>query len=195
MKTYGITGGIGMGKSTVAKIIAERGMVVVDTDDLARQLVRPGEPALAEIKNAFGPGVFLVTGELDRDALAGIVFRDEVARKELEAILHPRIQHLWKLRLATARDQGQAHAAVVIPLLFETGAECELDLVICVGCSIATQLDRLRSRGWTPDQIRQRIAAQMPLTDKMARAQRVIWNEGDLDVLARQCHEIISPAI
>jgi dephospho-CoA kinase len=192
VKTYGVTGGIGMGKSTVAGILAGRGVAVVDTDDLARLLVRPGEPALAEIRTAFGAAVFDAAGELDRDALAGIVFRDAEARKKLEAILHPRIQQRWQVQLANRRIEGRAHAAVIIPLLFETGAESEFDRVICVACAAVTQQRRLRLRGWTPDQIQQRISAQMPVADKMARAQRVIWNEGDLETLARQCDRILA---
>jgi len=194
MKTYGITGGIGTGKSAVAEILAGSGVAVVDTDDLARQLVSRGEPALAEIRTAFGAKVLEASGDLDRSVLAGIVFRDAEARRKLESILHPRIHHLWRAQLATWRHAARTRAAVIIPLLFETGAEAEFDQVICVACSTTTQQQRLRSRGWTPDQIRQRIAAQMPLADKMTRAQRVIWNEGDLEVLARQCQEIISRA-
>jgi dephospho-CoA kinase len=193
MKTFGITGGIGMGKSTVAAILAGRGVAVVDTDDLARQAVRRGEPALAEIRMTFGAAVFEASGELNREALADVVFRNEVARKKLEAILHPRIQQLWQAQLATWRQEGRSQAAVIIPLLFETGAESEFDTVICIACSAVVQQQRLHARGWTPDQIRHRIAAQMPVVDKLARAHRVIWNEGDLDVLARQCDRIFSP--
>src|SRR5262245_50040960 len=106
MKTYGITGGIGMGKSTIAGVLAQRGVSVVDTDDLARQVVQPGEAALAEIRSAFGDGVFEPSGGLSRAALAAIVFRDEMARKRLEAILHPRIRQLWQAQLITWEKEG-----------------------------------------------------------------------------------------
>lgn len=187
MTSFGITGGVGMGKSTVASLLAQRGVAVVDTDELARGIVRPGEPAVEEIRSAFGPAVFGAAGELNREALAAIVFPDEIARKKLEAILHPRIQQLWQTQLAAWRKEGRAQAAVVIPLLFETGVESEFDLVVCVACSSPTQRGRLAARGWTPEQIEQRNSAQLPVTDKMARAHRVIWSEGNLDVLAAQC--------
>ena len=181
-----------MGKSTVAEILAQRSVAVVDTDDLARLLVRPGEPALEEIRGAFGSGVFHTTQELNREALAALVFRDESARKQLETILHPRIQRLWQAQLATWRSQGHKQAAVVIPLLFETNVESEFDTVVCIACSAKTQRQRLRRRGWSPEQIEQRVSAQMPIAEKMSRAHRVIWNEGDLDVLTQQCDRVLS---
>lgn len=183
-----------MGKSTVAEILAQHGVAVVDTDDLARQVVRPGEPALEQIRSEFGPTVFDASRALNREALAGVVFRDEAARRKLEAILHPRIQQLWQRQLAVWKGEGRTQAAVVIPLLFETGSESEFDAVLCIACSPATQRQRLSSRGWTTEQIEQRIAAQMPIAEKMSRAHRVVWNEGDLAGLARQCDCILSTA-
>lgn len=194
MKTYGVTGGIGMGKSTVAEFLARRGVAVVDTDDLARQVVRPGERALEEIRDAFGPAVFQASGDLDRDALAEVVFGDKTRRKRLEAILHPRIQQLWQDRLAAWRSEGRAQAAVIIPLLFETGAETAFDIVVCVACSAATQQQRLRARGWSAVQIQQRNEAQWSVSEKLARAHRVLWTEGDLEVLARQCDRVFRVA-
>jgi dephospho-CoA kinase len=181
-----------MGKSTVAGILAQRGVAVVDTDELARLLVRPGEPALDQIRSAFGPAVFRASQELNREALAEVVFRDESARKQLEAILHPRIRQRWRAQLDGWRMEGRQRAAVIIPLLFETGAESEFDSVVCIACSTGTQRQRLGHRGWTPEQIEQRVSAQMPIGEKMARAHRVIWNEGDLEVLARQCDRVLS---
>ena len=192
MMTLGLTGGIGMDKSTVADLLARRGAAVVDTDELARLVVRPGESAVEEIRNAFGSAVFHPTRELNREALADVVFRDSVARRKLEAILHPRIQKLWQAQLAAWEREGRKQAVVVIPLLFETGVELEFDTVVCVACSLATQRQRLQKRGWTPEQTDQRISAQMPIAEKMSRAHRVIWNEGDLDVLSLQCDRVLS---
>ena len=192
VKTYGITGGIGMGKSTVATLLTRRGVAVVDTDDLAREVVRPGQPALEEIRREFGESVFNALGELNREAMAGVVFGDEVARKKLESILHPRIQQRWQSQLATWRSEGRNEGCVIIPLLFETRAEAEFDAVVCIACSVTTQWKRLSSRGWTGEQIEQRISAQMPIAEKMARAHRVVWSEGQVDMLARQC-DLIFP--
>lgn len=193
VKTYGITGGIGMGKSATAQILRERAVAVVDTDDLARQAVRKGEPALNEIRAAFGESVFNSAGELDRDGLAGVVFPDAAARRKLEAILHPRIQQLWRDQLEAWRREGRSLAVVIVPLLYETQAESEFDTVICIACTAVTQQQRLQSRGLRPDQIQQRVSAQMPVVEKMARAHRVLWSEGNLDVLARQCERVITP--
>jgi dephospho-CoA kinase len=191
MKTFGITGGIGMGKSTAAAILRERSIAVVDTDDLARQIVEPGQPALAEIQNAFGRGLIGSYGKLKRDQLATLVFSDAAARTKLEAILHPRIQQLWETQLAAWRAEGRAVSAVVIPLLFETKAESAFDSIICLACSDATQHARLASRGWSPDQIKQRIASQMPVAEKMSRSNLVVWTEGDIASTAAQMERII----
>ncbi len=192
MKTFGITGGIGMGKSTTAAILRDRGVAVVDTDDFARQIVQPGQPALREIQNTFGHDLVGSDGQLKRDQLAALVFADSAAREKLEAILHPRIQRLWETQLEVWRAEGRAVAAVVIPLLFETNAEAAFDSIICLACSDATQRVRLAVRGWSPDQIKQRVAAQMPVAEKMSRADHVVWTEGDIATTAKQLERIIS---
>lgn len=191
MKTFGLTGGIGMGKSTAAQILRERGVAVVDTDDLARQVVAPGQPALAEVQQAFGPGVLGPDGQLQRAELARIVFSDPAARQQLEAILHPRIRDLWSAQLQSWREEGKPVAVVVIPLLFETQAESSFDSVVCVACSATAQRERLSARRWTPEQMAQRNAAQMPVAEKMQRSNYVIWTEGGLDVHAQQWEPIL----
>lgn len=190
MKTFGLTGGIGMGKSTAAQWLQSRGIAVVDTDELSRAVVEPGQPALREVEEAFGRGVIGPDGQLRREELARIVFADTSARKKLETILHPRIRQLWLSQLGKWREENRAVAVVVIPLLFETGAEKEFDAVVCVACSAATQQERLRSRGWTDDSIRSRNAAQLPVDQKMERSNYVAWTEGELDVLHRQLERI-----
>jgi dephospho-CoA kinase len=191
-----------MGKSTAARFLQERGAQIVDTDELARQLVQPGQPALSEIQVVFGKNIVAPDGQLRRDELARIVFADAAARKKLEAILHPRIQERWLAQLETwraapkrsdgGRRENRALAVVVIPLLFETRAESHFDKIICVACSAPTQRNRLLERGWTPEQIEQRIAAQMPVEQKIARADFVIWTEGALDAHARQLDRILT---
>ena len=191
MKVFGLTGGIGMGKSAAAQSLQNRGVPVVDTDVLARQMVEPGRPALQEIRLAFGEQMIGPDGRLRREALARIVFSDPAARQQLENITHPRIRESWMQQIELWRLERRAHAVVVIPLLFETGAERELDATICVACSAATRRQRLAERGWTVDEIHQRIAAQWPIDRKMARADFVVWTEGGLDVLADQLARII----
>jgi dephospho-CoA kinase len=190
MKLLGLTGGIGMGKSTAAEFLRSRGAQVVDTDELARQLVQPGQPALNEIQAAFGKKIVAPGGRLRRDELARIVFSDAPAREKLEAILHPRIRERWLAQIETWRRENRALAVVVIPLLFETRAESHFDKIICVACSAPTQRQRLLSRGWTPDQIKQRLAAQWPVEQKIARADFVVWTDGALDGHAQQLKRI-----
>jgi dephospho-CoA kinase len=192
MRTLGLTGGVGMGKSTCTQLLQARGARVVDTDELARQVVEPGAPALAEVQSAFGPEIVDAGGRLQREALAQRVFADHAARKKLEAILHPRIRALWEAQLETWRTEGRLLAVVVIPLLFETRAETTFDRVLCVACSAATQRERLRARGWTDEQLQQRIAAQMPIEEKLLRSHYVIWTEGGMDVHGQQLDRILS---
>jgi dephospho-CoA kinase len=193
-----------MGKSTAATLLAERGVTIVDTDLLARQLVEPGQSALDEIRRAFGADVIAPDGSLRRDQLARRVFSDPWARKTLEDILHPRIRKLWQSTLAEWRAAGDSVAGtargtrffcVVIPLLFETRAEKELDATLCVACSLATQHQRLSSRGWNAEQINQRIKSQLPIEEKMSRADYVIWNEASVEVLAVQLDRVLGSAI
>lgn len=186
MKLCGLTGGVGMGKSTAAGFFLQLGIRILDTDELARELVQPGQPAVAEIERAFGPGVMLAGGGVHRERLAHRVFSDAGARKELEAILHPRIRERWQAQVEIWRAVDCPAAMVVIPLLFETAAESQFDRIICVACSAAAQQERLRARGWPADQIHGRIAAQWPTAQKMARSHGVIWTEGSLEVHRRQ---------
>lgn len=191
MKLCGLTGGAGMGKSTAAGFLLQHGARVVDTDEIARQLVQPGQPALAEIRDRFGATVIAPDGSLRRDLLAQIVFASVTARRRLEAILHPRIRAAWLAQAETWRSENCPLAVVVIPLLFETRAESSFDKIICVACSPAAQRDRLAARGWPPAQIRQRIAAQLPVEQKLARSHFVIWSEGLPEVHRRQIAEIL----
>ncbi len=192
MKVCGLTGGVGMGKSTAAQFLRQHGAQVVDTDELARQLVEPGQPALMEIQAVFGKGIVAPDGQLRRDELAQIIFTDPAARKKLEDILHPRIRERWLAQVETWRRENRTLAVVVIPLLFETKAESHFDKTICAACSASAQRERLLARGWTPVQIQQRLAAQWPVEQKIARADFVVWTEGALDVPARQVERVLA---
>jgi dephospho-CoA kinase len=190
MRCYGLTGGIGMGKSTCARLLAERGVAAIDTDALARDLVEPGQPALQEISATFGSHLIDATGQLRRDALADLVFRDAGARHRLEAILHPRILKAWQEQVTQWRVEGRTLGVVVIPLLFETGAEAHFDATVCVACTAATQRARLRDRGWSQVEIQRRSAAQLPVEQKVSRSRFVIWSEGELAVHEAQIWRI-----
>ncbi len=192
MKTLGLTGGLGMGKSTAAEWLGARGVAVVDTDLLARQVVAPGQPALAEIQQQFGDEVVGPDGSLRREVLARIVFADAAARKRLEEITHPRIGQLWRAQLQAWREEARPRAVVVIPLLFETGAGKEFAATVCVGCSAWSQRQRLLARGWTAEQIELRLRAQWPLGEKMDRADFGVWTEGDRKWLGVQLDRILA---
>jgi len=192
MKLIGLTGGIAMGKSTSAKLLRERGLSVVDTDDLAREVAAPGQPALAKIISAFGSQMLAADGSLRRDELARIVFADESRRKQLESILHPPIRERWVSQVDSWKGEDKPLAVVVIPLLFETGADNYFDKIVCTACSAKTQLARLATRNWTPEQSQQRIRSQWPVEKKIALSHFVVWTEGALDVHARQWDVILS---
>jgi dephospho-CoA kinase len=191
MMVIGMTGGIGMGKSTSALLLQQRLIPVVDTDTLARQVVEPGQPALREIREAFGPGVIGEDGCLKRSELAQLVFADAARRKQLEAIVHPRIRQLWQSQVALWKAESRPRCVVIIPLLFETVAAAHFDSIICVGCSSASQWQRLIARGWSAEQIQQRVSAQWPLQRKMDLANYVVWTESGLDTHAAQLERII----
>ena len=193
MRLFGLTGGIGMGKSTCADLLAKASIPVIDTDGLAHSLTKPGQPAVVEIGTAFGPAVVDEAGNLRRDVLAEIVFKDAAARTRLESILHPRIAAAWAAQVDQWKQAGRPIGVVVIPLLFETGAEHAFDATVCVACTAKTQMERLAGRGWTPEQSARRIASQMPVDQKMARADFVLWSEGEVSTLAAQAHRIFSP--
>lgn len=192
MKVYGLTGGVGMGKSTSAECLRQRGVPVVDTDVLAREVVEPGQAALVEIGREFGPEIIGTDGRLLRSELARRVFSDEARRRVLEAILHPRIRERWFLRVQEWELARAPIGVVIIPLLFETQAERHFDSIVCVACSSGTQRQRLRERGWSPEECAQRIAAQWPTEQKMARADFVVWTEAGLDVHVAQWERILA---
>jgi dephospho-CoA kinase len=191
MKLCGLTGGVGMGKSTAAGFFLQLGVRLVDTDDLAHELVQSGQPALAEIEREFGSGLLAADGSLKRAELARLVFSDVAARKQLEAILHPRIRDRWEAQAELWRGEKCPVAMVVIPLLFETGAETSFDKIICVACSPAGQRARLQGRGWPVARIQGCLAAQLPAEQKIARSHFVVWTEGSLASHRRQIQEIV----
>jgi dephospho-CoA kinase len=187
MRLIGLTGGIGSGKSTVARMLAARGTAVVDADLLAREVVEPGQPALAEIAAEFGAAVLLPDGRLDRAALGAVVFADAARRERLNAITHPRVGALMQERIAAALESGAPLVAVDIPLLFEGSRQSLFEGVMLVWVPAEVQLRRLVARdGIAEAEARARIAAQMPIDGKRALATWVVDNSGPLDATQRQ---------
>ena len=190
MKVLGLTGGIGSGKSMVASMFAQLGADVIDADRLARDVVAPGQPALQEIASAFGRDILLPDGRLDRGKLGRIIFADPVARGTLNAITHPRVRERMDAEIA-ARQSGPGVLIVDIPLLYENERTGRVETVIVVWVDTQTQLRRLVERnGLSEHEARQRIAAQMPLDEKRARADVVIDNSGSPENTRRQVDAI-----
>ena len=193
-KLVALTGGIGTGKSTVARMFEKLGATVIDADAIVHELQAAGSPVLAEIVTAFGREVLQASGELDRPALAAIVFRDEKARAELNAIVHPRVGAEMARRIAAAVEAQAAVVILEIPLFFEgrkagTGSAASLG----VGMSVlaftpeATQIERTCARdGCDRDEALRRVGAQLPIEEKRDLADAVIDNSGSLEATERQ---------
>jgi dephospho-CoA kinase len=189
----GLTGGIASGKSTVARMLAERGAAVVDADLLARQVVEPGQPALAELVARFGASIISPDGQLDRKRLGAIAFADPAARADLNRITHPRIAAASAAAIATWADAGAGVVFYEAALLVENRAHLGLAALVVVAASPDVQRARLMARdGITEDEARARIAAQAPLDDKRAAATWVIENDGDPDALAREVDRVVA---
>ena len=186
MLLVGLTGGIGSGKSTVARMLEERGAVVFDADVLARRAVETGSAGYQAVVERFGANVLAPGGELDREALASIVFADPAARRDLEAIVHPEVRRMFAEGTEEHRDSDRV-VVFSAPLLVETGMHTAFEVLIVVSTKVDTQVERLmRERGMSEDAVRARIAAQAPLEDKAGVADVLIDNEGSLEELERQ---------
>ncbi len=171
MRIYGLTGGIASGKSTVATMLRELGAPVIDADQLAREVVEPGQPALALVAKRW-PDCIAPDGRLDRARLAAQVFQSPEARRELEAITHPAIQEAMLRRTVALEAAGETIAVYEAALIFERGLEKGLVGVILVVARPETQLRRMRSRdGLSEVEAQRRLAAQLPLQEKVGRAQ------------------------
>ncbi len=185
----GLTGGIGSGKSSAAEIFRELGAAVVDTDAIAHELTRPGGAALSEIRSQFGADFIAADGGLDRPRMRRLVFNDPASKKKLEAILHPRIRAESAARLAAA---SEPYAIIAVPLLLETGAYAELtDRVLVVDCAEELQVARtMRRSAITADEVREIMAAQLPRSERLARADDVFHNDADMASLRRQAEAL-----
>jgi len=187
----GLTGGIGSGKSTIAGFLRNWGAEVIDSDQVARAVVDPGQPAYADIVREFGSHILNADGAIDRGRLGELVFNDDARREKLNQIVHPRVRERWQARAAELESRSPATVVVtMIPLLYETAAEGEFDAVLVVACSPEAQSARLRARGLNDEQIRARVRAQLPTPVKMERADFVIWNDYSLDNLEEQARMV-----
>lgn len=182
MRLFGLTGGIGSGKSTVTRRFRERGLPVIDADDLARRAVARGTDGLRRVVERFGSGVLAPDGELDRKRLASIVFEDEPARRDLNAIVHPLVGVLAAECTRELAERGEPLACYEVPLLFEGHLESALRPVVVVFAPPDVQVARTVARDrCTEDEARARIRAQLPLAAKAGRADYVVDNSTSLD--------------
>ena len=180
----GLTGGIASGKSVVAAMFADLGAQIIDTDVIAREVVEPGAPALEDIRRRFGDEVLSDDGRLDRGALRQIVFSDTAARKDLEAILHPRIGEATRRQAAELTGHYQV---IVVPLLVGSPLRQFVDRIVVVDCDEKTQVERLLSRDTeTVAQARRMIAAQASRNERLAIADDIVDNSGSLDQTRKQ---------
>lgn len=185
MLTVGLTGGIGSGKSEVSRLLAARGAVVIDADEIAREVVEPGTPGLAELVVVFGSDMLLPDGSLDRAAMGRLVFADAAARDRLNAIVHPRVAE----RAAEIMAAAPSDAVVVydVPLLVENSLQSSYDLVVVVDADTDTQVARLADgRGMSADEAHARIAAQASREQRLRVADVVLDNSGSLGDLEQK---------
>lgn len=185
----GLTGGIGCGKSTVVKFFAEAGWRTIEVDALVHARLRTDPEVAAALRARWGSAVFVNTGGVDQRAIARRVFADESERNWLEALLHPMVRSQWRAQIAVDSDPGWL---VEIPLLFEKKLETKFDLIVCVTSPSDVVERRMVHRGYSGDEIKQRRLRQMPLREKVKRADYVILNAGNLEFLNQQTKRLIA---
>lgn len=189
----GLTGGIGTGKSTVSAMLKAKGIMVIDSDQIAREVVEPGSKALAQIVAHFGQEVLLPDGRLNRKTLGARVFGNEEERKRLMEITHPAIFAETEKRISEAQKNGEALIVLDSPLLIETGRYKQTDLVVLVYADEETQLQRIMRRdNLTEEEARNRIIAQMPIDEKRQYADIIIDNRGTIEELEVQVAQLLN---
>jgi len=189
---FGLTGGIGSGKSTVAARFRERGLPVIDADELARDAVAAGSPGLADVVAAFGPEVLDAAGGLERQKVAAVVFADERARQRLNSIIHPRVRELSVKRVSELDAQGEPLACYEVPLLVESGLGELLRPLVVVSVPEALQVTRTVARDASSEEhARARVRAQLPLEQKVALADYVIDNAGSREATRAQADRVL----
>ena len=192
MYRIGLTGGVGSGKSTVSSYMHELGIPVIDGDKLARESVIPGSRAMAEMRKAFGPHIFLPDGSLNRLKMGEIVFNDEEKRQKLNSIIHPFIWHRTREELIRAQEEGFTVVVLDMPLLLEISWQLRVEEVWLVEVPLEVQIARVISRdGFTREQVMERIGKQMPTTNKMNYADVIIDNSRSVEDTRRQVREAL----
>ena len=187
----GLTGGIATGKTWVRARFDDLGVPTIDADVLAREVVAPGTPGLTAVVNRFGRDMLTAAGALDRQKLARVVFADSAARRALEAIIHPEVRKAIDQWFDALDPRAHRWAIADIPLLYETGRDRDFDAVIVVACDPETQVQRVMERdGLSGQDARQRVAAQLPIEEKSARADYVIRTDGTLDETDEQVKKV-----
>jgi dephospho-CoA kinase len=188
----GLTGGIGAGKSEVTRRFAAHGARIIDADAIAHEVVAPGTPGLAAVLEEFGPSVKAADGSLDREALAAVVFRDAAARDRLNAIVHPLVgERVLELMAEAAEQHPDAVVVNDVPLIVEAGVAERYDVIVVVDAPVEVQLDRLtRLRGMSRDAAQARIDVQASREQRLALADYVIVNDGDLAALEAKVAEV-----
>lgn len=182
----GLTGGIGSGKTTVARLLHDRGFTIIDADAIARDIVKPGQPALIKLQDAFGPEI-MNGEELDRKKLAQLAFASPSATEKLNSIMHPKIRHETDRRIAAAPGD----VVYDMPLLVDLGLHKNMDLVVVVHVDTETRVQRLIERGLTEDDARKRMAAQITDEVRNAAADVLIDNNGTIEELFPQVDALV----
>lgn len=191
MKRVGLTGGIATGKSHVRAVFEALGVPTIDADVLAHKAVAPGSATFEAVKARFGPAVLDSAGGLDRRKLGSVVFADPQARKDLEAIIHPEVVEAIDRWFSSLDARVHPFAIADVPLLYEASRERDYDVVIVTACELPTQIRRVMARdGISEAEAKQRIAAQLPIEDKVRRADHVIRTDGLLAATNAQVHEV-----
>lgn len=193
MKWIGLTGGIGTGKTTVARMLVQSGIPVVDADRIARQVVEKGSDGLSAVIQAFGPEFLDSEGNLDRINMGLLIFKKPDLRRKLELIIHPLVEAEVRSQKKWLLDQGTVLAFYDVPLLFENHLESQFDAVVVVTCNLENQIRRIQKRNpeWTSEQVKERIHSQMDLGTKEKKANYVIRNDADINFLEKQVADLI----
>jgi dephospho-CoA kinase len=192
MLLVGLTGGIGSGKSTVAELLAERGAIVIDADDLARRAIEPATAGFDRVVEAFGRGILGPDGAIDRATLADIVFADALRLRELEAIIHPEVARLLVEAIEPYRGTGEV-IVYAVPLLAERGLAEGFDVVVVVVADVDRRIERLmRDRGMTAEEVRARVAAQLTDEQRARVADVLLDNDGEPERLIPQVNKLWS---